>query len=109
MRAAAEVLVGEHDFSAFRASGCGAATTRRRIDSITILREGDEVYIDVRGNAFLRNMVRILAGTLVDAGHGRMDPGELRRVLLSHNRRSAGQTAPAQGLCLVEVFYPKPG
>lgn len=109
MRAAAEVLVGEHDFSAFRASGCGAATTRRRIDSIAILREGDEVYIDVRGNAFLRNMVRIIAGTLVDAGHGRTGPSELERVLVGQNRRSAGQTAPAQGLCLVEVFYPKPG
>jgi tRNA pseudouridine38-40 synthase len=106
MRAAAEVLVGEHDFAAFRAAGCGAATTNRRIDRIEFNRDGDEVTIDVWGNAFLRNMVRILAGSLVDAGQGRLSPAELSRVMDSRDRRLAGQTAPAQGLCLVEVFYP---
>ncbi len=106
MRAAAQVLVGEHDFAAFRASGCGAATTNRRIDRIEFERLGDEVTIDVWGNAFLRNMVRILAGCLVDAGQGRLSPAELQRVMDSRDRRLAAQTAPAQGLSLVEVFYP---
>lgn len=108
MRRAADVLIGEHDFAAFRASGCGAATTNRRIDRIEIQREGDEVTIDVWGNAFLRNMVRIIAGTLAEAGHGRMDAAQISDVMASLDRRKAGQTAPAQGLCLVEVFYPLP-
>ena len=106
IRACAAVLIGEHDFSAFRASGCGAATTHRRIDRIEIRREGDEVYFDVWGNAFLRNMVRIIAGTLVDAGQGRIGPEQLAQVLGGLDRREAGQTAPPEGLCLVEVFYP---
>lgn len=107
MRAAAQVLLGEHDFAAFRAAGCGAATTNRRIDRIDFERTGDEVTIDVWGNAFLRNMVRILAGCLVDAGQGRLSPKELERVMDSRDRREAGQTAPAQGLTLIEVFYPR--
>ncbi len=105
MRQAAEVLIGEHDFAAFRASGCGANTTMRRIHSIEITRAGDEVSVDVRGNAFLRNMVRIIVGCLTDAGHGLLSAEELQEVMTSLDRRRAGQTAPAQGLCLMEVFY----
>ncbi len=107
MQEAAQVLVGEHDFSAFRASGCGAHTTHRRIDKITVTQDGDLVRIDVWGNAFLRNMVRIIAGTLVDAAYGKTSPAQLREILESLDRRRAGQTAPAQGLCLLEVFYPE--
>ena len=105
MQEAAEVLVGEHDFSAFRAAGCGANTPNRRIDEIKISREGDLVYIEVWGNAFLRNMVRIIAGCLVDAGQARLSASELVEVRDSLDRRRAGQTAPPQGLCLVEVFF----
>jgi tRNA pseudouridine38-40 synthase len=105
MREASLALVGEHDFSAFRASGCGAVTPHRRIDRIEVSREGDQVFIEVWGNAFLRNMVRIIAGCLVDAGHGRLSRAELEEIRLSLDRREAGQTAPAQGLCLVEVFF----
>ena len=108
MRAAAEILIGEHDFAAFRAAGCGASTTERRIHSIEISRQGDEVYVDVRGNAFLRNMVRILVGCLVDAGHGNLPPAALEAVMASLDRRQASQTAPAQGLGLVQIFYPDP-
>lgn len=107
MQAAAEVLVGEHDFSAFRAAGCGANTPHRRIDAISVSRDGDLVRIEVWGNAFLRNMVRIVAGTLVDAGIGKTNPAQLREILEGLDRKRAGQTAPAQGLCLMEVFYSK--
>ncbi|MCP4447739.1 MAG: tRNA pseudouridine(38-40) synthase TruA [Myxococcales bacterium] len=105
MQRAADVLVGEHDFSAFRAAGCGANTPDRRIDKISVSREEDLVRIEVWGNAFLRNMVRIIAGTLVDAGIGKTSPEQLREILESLDRRLAGQTAPPQGLCLLEVFY----
>jgi tRNA pseudouridine38-40 synthase len=105
MHEASRALIGEHDFSAFRASGCGAVTPNRRIDEIEIRRDGDQVHIEVRGNAFLRNMVRIIAGCLVDAGHGRLDRAGLEEIVRSLDRRRAGQTAPAQGLCLVEVFF----
>jgi len=109
MRAAAGHIPGERDFSAFRASGCTARTTRRRIDQVALSRPDPEepglLAIDVRGNAFLRNMVRILVGTLVDVGGGRRAPSEIPEILESLDRTRAGQTAPAQGLELVSVFY----
>lgn len=105
MRAAARPLVGEHDFSAFRAAGCSARHAVRRITGIELRRDGDLVLLEVTGNAFLRNMVRILAGSLVAAGEGRLDPGDFAAILASRQRERAGQTAPPQGLTLVEVFY----
>ncbi|MEZ4368520.1 MAG: tRNA pseudouridine(38-40) synthase TruA [Kofleriaceae bacterium] len=106
MAAAAAGLVGEHDFAAFRAVGCTALTTRRLIRSIDLVElEPDLLAIEVRGNAFLRNMVRILAGTLVDVGEGRLEPGQMPEILASGDRARAGQTAPAHGLCLMEVCY----
>jgi len=105
MQESAAYLVGEHDFSAFRASGCGAHTPHRRIHKITIERDVDLVRIEVWGNAFLRNMVRILAGTLVQAGLKKLTPHGVQGILEGKNRKHAGQTAPPQGLCLQEVFY----
>lgn len=106
MRAAASHLIGEHDFEAFRAAGCSARHAVRRISSIEIHeREDDTVVIDVHGNAFVRNMVRIIAGTLVEVGEHRRDPDDLPGILASRDRRRAGQTAPARGLCLVRVLY----
>jgi tRNA pseudouridine38-40 synthase len=105
MRRAAPALVGRHDFSAFRAAGCGAAHAVRRVTGIDIRRDGALVAIEVRGEAFLRNMVRIIAGTLVEIGENRRDPDEIPRVLGSRDRREAGITAPAHGLTLVEVIY----
>jgi tRNA pseudouridine38-40 synthase len=105
MRAAADQLVGEHDFAAFRAAGCAAKTTIRRIDSIDLVREAPLLYVDVRGNAFLRNMVRILTGTLVEVGRGRLTPAQVVEILDSRDRTRAGITAPAHGLELVEVRY----
>lgn len=113
MRAAAGALVGEHDFAAFRAAGCTAKTTIRRVDSIE-LTEGSAVFgtaepdvlaVDVRGNAFLRNMVRIVVGTLADVGRGAFEVSQVAEILASRDRTRAGKTAPAHGLELVEVHY----
>jgi tRNA pseudouridine38-40 synthase len=102
LRAAAAPLIGEHDFAALRAAGCSARTTTRRIDSIEVTGDGDLVHLDVRGNAFLRNMVRIIVGTLVE----RPDPAQVSEILDGLDRTKAGITAPAHGLTLVSVRYP---
>jgi tRNA pseudouridine38-40 synthase len=105
MGQAARDLVGEHDFSAFRATGCAARHPVRRITRIDLdPRAGGELDLHVHGNAFLRNMVRIVAGTLVEVGAGRRPP-DLAAVLASRDRTLAGITAPAEGLTLVQVFY----
>lgn len=106
MAAAAASLLGEHDFAAFRAAGCTAATTTRRVDAIDLSVPDPELLIvDVRGNAFLRNMVRILVGTLVEVGMGRRPVGQVAEILASRDRTRAGITAPAGGLELMEVRY----
>lgn len=106
MQRAADHMLGERDFSAFRASGCTARTTTRFIESVSVSRpQSDLWYIDVRGNAFLRNMVRIMAGTLVDVGRGRMHADDIIDILQSGERTRAGQTAPPYGLTLMRVFY----
>ncbi len=105
MRDAARALVGEHDFAAFRAAGCTAKTSVRRIDTIDLTEAEDLLSIDIRGNAFLRNMVRIVAGTLADVGRGALEVAQVAEILGSKDRTKAGKTAPAHGLCLVEVRY----
>jgi tRNA pseudouridine38-40 synthase len=106
--AGAAHLVGEHDFAAFRAAGCSAKTTVRRVDSIELSRladDADVIAVDVRGNAFLRHMVRIVVGTLVDVAEGRLAPGQVAEILASRDRTRGGQTAPPHGLELVRVSY----
>jgi tRNA pseudouridine38-40 synthase len=106
MHEGSRALIGEHDFAAFRAAGCTAKTTMRRVDSIAITRPDPHVLeIDVRGNAFLRQMVRILVGTLTEVGSGKRSVGQVAEILASKDRTQAGITAPAQGLELVEVRY----
>lgn len=105
MELAARHFVGRHDFAAFRASNCAAKTTLRRIDSVTIVREGDLIVIDVVGEGFLKNMVRVMAGTLVDVGRGRFAPELVAWLLENPDRKKAGVTAPACGLCLMHVSY----
>jgi tRNA pseudouridine38-40 synthase len=106
MRETASYLLGERDFSALRAAGCTARTTVRRIDEIAIGEpDPHRIDVDVRGNAFLRNMVRILVGTLVEVGEGRFTASQVAEIVKSGDRTRAGQTAPAHGLCLVEVLY----
>jgi tRNA pseudouridine38-40 synthase len=104
MRVAAAHFVGTHDFAAFRTSGCAAERTVRRIDAVEIRQEGEIVTIDVRGSGFLRNMVRIMTGTLVAVGQGKMSPDHVRSCLEDPCLRP-GPTAPAHGLCLQEVYY----
>ncbi|AJE02514.1 tRNA pseudouridine(38-40) synthase TruA [Geobacter pickeringii] len=105
MREAAKLMVGEHDFASFRTAGCAAKTTVRRIDAVDVGEEGGFLRVDVRGSGFLRNMVRMMVGTLVEVGRGRRTP-EAVALLLSHpGSSSAGPTAPPHGLCLEEVYY----
>jgi len=105
MTAAARYFAGRHDFAAFRASNCVTKTTIRYIDSVVISRENDIITIDVTGEGFLKNMVRIMAGTLVDVGRGRFAPEHIDWLLKNPDRKKAGVTAPACGLCLIEVRY----
>ncbi len=102
---ASRALLGEHDFAAFRAAGCTAKTTLRRVDAIGVTRSEELLWVDVRGNAFLRNMVRILVGTLAEVGAGHRPVGQVAEILASKDRTKAGITAPAHGLELVEVRY----
>jgi tRNA pseudouridine38-40 synthase len=91
--------------AAFRAAGCSARTTRRRIDQVTVAPSQDLLVVDVCGNAFLRNMVRILVGTLTEVGTGRRSASQVSEIIASKDRTKAGITAPACGLELVEVRY----
>jgi tRNA pseudouridine38-40 synthase len=105
MREAAAHFVGEHDFAAFRTTGCAARTTVRRIDAVDVSEQGEFVQIDVIGSGFLRNMVRIMAGTLVGVGQGKLAPDVVAALLVGKGGVSAGATAPSHGLCLMEVYY----
>lgn len=106
MSRAGAALVGEHDFSAFRAGNCEAKSPVRKIFRVDILREGEFIKMYFEGNGFLKHMVRNLVGTLLLVGRGKMPPEEVERILASRDRRHAGPTAPPQGLTLVKVFYP---
>ena len=105
MRACGAALLGTHDFSAFAASGGQAKTTVRTIDQFSVERNGEEIVIRVHGNGFLYNMVRIIAGTLIDVGHGKLDVACIARAIQTGNRLDLGVTAPACGLELTRVEY----
>jgi len=102
---AAGYFIGRHDFAAFRASNCVARTTTRRVDAVDITEQEGFIIIDVIGEGFLKYMVRIMTGTLVDIGRGRFEPEHVRQLLLDLDRKKAGVTAPACGLCLMMVYY----
>ena len=106
MNVAAQLLLGEHDFSAFRAAGCQASSANRELKSISVVRDGDWLTLDVVANAFLQHMVRNLTGTLVAIGTGEQPVGWVADVLASRDRRRAGVAAPPHGLTLVGVRYP---
>jgi tRNA pseudouridine38-40 synthase len=110
MRHAAALLVGEHDFAAFQATGGDVRTTTRRVHISEVLEQpGTPHYLRYRvsGTGFLRHMVRNIVGTLVDIGKGRWQPEEMAAILASRSRARAGATAPPQGLVLVRVYYGK--
>ena len=103
MRQAAAYLVGEHDFVSFCSAGSQAETTVRTIYELTVERSGEEIVIRVTGSGFLYNMVRIIAGTLMEAGYERMEPEKTAEILAAKDRTMAGPTAPACGLTLTDI------
>lgn len=105
MRTAAEYLTGEHDFKSFCSIHTGAKTTVRTIYSMDVERSGEVITIRVSGNGFLYNMVRIITGTLVEAGRGFRQPESVKELLDADERGKAGPTAPAQGLLLESIEY----
>lgn len=105
MRAEAADLVGIHNFAAFAASGSVVRDTVRTIYRAELVQNGHELALTVEGNGFLYNMVRIIAGTLIGVGSGKLERGAFARAMQSLNRLDLGVTAPAHGLTLMEVFY----
>ena len=105
MRLAAAYLVGEHDFASFCSAGSQAETTVRIIYGLDVEQCGEEIIIRITGNGFLYNMVRIIAGTLMETGYGRMEPEKMREILQAKNRAAAGPTAPACGLVLARCEF----
>lgn len=101
MRSGARWLVGEHDFKSFCSVGAQVETTVRRIDEAEIRQEGNEIILRISGRGFLYNMVRIIAGTLMDVGRGHTEPEEVKEILEKKDRQAAGPTAPACGLTLI--------
>lgn len=105
MRRAAQALPGRHDFAAFQAAGGTARTTVRTIRSLRLERREDLIELTVEGDAFLYNMVRIIAGTLIAVGQGKLPEDAFLRAIGSGDRLALGPTAPAQGLTLVRIYY----
>jgi tRNA pseudouridine38-40 synthase len=106
MRTAAEVLLGEHDFSAFRSIECQSKSARRRVERISVITDRDSLCIEISANAYLHHMVRNIVGTLLEVQSASDPQGSMRRILESRDRRLAGATAPAAGLYLCRVEYP---
>ncbi len=106
MQAAAEYLIGTHDFSSYRAVGCQAKSPVRSISRLTVIRQEDRVVIEVTANAFLHHMVRNIAGVLISIGKGEQPVEWSREVLQFRDRTLGGVTAPPEGLYLVHVGYP---
>ena len=105
MQEASKYFEGEHDFKAFKASGTSSKSSVRTIYKAEIIKNEDRIYIELTGNGFLYNMVRIISGTLVDVGTGKIKPEEIKDIIESKERIRAGKTLPARGLCLMEVNY----
>ena len=105
MHAEAQALLGTHDFAAFAASGSVATSTVRTIYRAQVKRDGEQVTLTVLGDGFLYNMVRIIAGTLMEDGTGKRAPGAIARAIATGDRLALGQTAPAKGLTLMRVLY----
>ncbi|MCF6345544.1 MAG: tRNA pseudouridine(38-40) synthase TruA [Thiomicrorhabdus sp.] len=106
MNLAAQSLVGYHDFSSFRASGCQASNALRTIEFMSVTRKGDFVFIDIKANAFLHHMVRNIAGTLFQVGRSQKSVEWVAELLALQDRTKAAPTGPAGGLYFVNAFYP---
>ena len=107
MHDGAQALVGEHDFSSFRAVECQSTTAMRHVDSISVKADGPLVVLEISANSYLQHMVRNIAGTLMEVGAGEKPPAWVAETLAARDRSRAGITAPASGLYLWQVRYPK--
>lgn len=105
MKAAAAILIGEHDFASFCSNPKMKKSTVRRVDSIDIKVDGDYLTFTYHGSGFLQHMVRIMTGTLLEVGEGKRDASSMRELIEAKERAKAGACAPAQGLCLIKVDY----
>lgn len=105
MQKAVKYIIGEHDFSSFKSSGTSSKSSIRIIYDAKVLKEQERVIIIITGNGFLYNMVRIIAGTLVDVGLNNIEPEEMEKIIKSKDRQKAGKTLPPQGLFLKSVEY----
>ena len=105
MKEAALYLIGEHDFKSFCGTGAQVKTTVRTVKEIQIEKSGDRITIRITGEGFLYNMVRIIAGTLMDIGGGLYPPEKMKEILEAKDRKKAGPTAPARGLTLMKIQY----
>jgi len=106
MKEAIKYFEGEHDFKAFKASGTSSKSSVRTIYKADVIQKpNDRIYIELTGNGFLYNMVRIIVGTLVEVGIGKIEPKKIKEIIKSQKRENAGKTLPPQGLYLVKVEY----
>ena len=105
MQEAIKHFEGEHDFKGFRASGTSSKSSVRTIYRAEVKQEGEKITIELTGNGFMYNMVRIISGTIVDVGLGKTKPNEIPDIIEAKDRSKAGKTLPAHGLYLVEVYY----
>ena len=105
MQKAVKYFEGEHDFKAFKASGTSSKSSIRTIYKANVYQENEKIFIELTGNGFLYNMVRIIAGTLVDVGLGKIEPEEIPKIIQEGKRENAGKTLPPNGLYLVKVMY----
>ena len=107
MQEAAKYFEGEHDFKAFKSSGTSGKNSVRTIYKAEVKTDGERILIELTGNGFLYNMVRIISGTLLDVGLGKIEPSEIEDIINSKDRTKAGKTLPAHALYLVKVNYEK--
>ena len=105
MNEGVKYLIGEHDFKSFKASGTSSKSSVREIYDAKVWREGDLIHIELTGNGFLYNMIRIIAGTLIEVGEGAIEPIEVKNILEAMDRSKAGKTVSPSGLCLMGVEY----
>lgn len=105
MKRAARHFIGKHDFSAFRSTGSSVKTSVRTVNMLELEKDGFFIVMHIEADGFLYNMVRIIAGTLMQVGLGKIDEGDIPSIIVSGDRTKAGKTAPACGLCLEKVYY----
>jgi len=106
MKKTAQILLGENNFSSFKAKGCYSKNPVKYLWKLNIKKKKKEIQIDIRGNAFCYKMIRIIIGTLIDSGFCNFKKKYITKILLNKNRSKAGKTAPAKGLTLLNIYYP---